>query len=249
MAQKSDIEWTDATWNPVTGCTKVGPGCDNCYAERFAERWRGISGHPYEQGFDLTLWPSRLKQPVLWKKPRMIFVNSMSDLFHKDIDRTFIDAVFDAMELADWHVYQVLTKRSSLMRNYVRKRYDGGPVPRHIWLGVSVEDAAHASRIEHLKQINSDARFISFEPLLGPVGDVDLQGVAWAIVGGERASGTTHGRAGPPDPGHRDRDDAPSSSNNGVVRGRSRGRLLDGEEWNGFPWQIVPKPIPDQISA
>ena len=105
----------------------------------------------------------------------MIFVNSMSDLFHKDIDRTFIDVVFDAMELPDWHVYQVLTKRSSLMRNYVRKRYDGGPVPRHIWLGVSVEDAAHASRIEHLKQINSVARFISFEPLLGPVGNVDLQ--------------------------------------------------------------------------
>jgi protein gp37 len=105
LAQKSDIEWTDATWNPVTGCTKVGPGCDNCYAERFAERWRGIAGHPYEQGFDLTLWPSRLKQPVLWKKPRMIFVNSMSDLFHKDIERKFIDAVFDAMEQADWHVY------------------------------------------------------------------------------------------------------------------------------------------------
>jgi len=102
VAQKSDIEWTDATWNPVTGCTKVGPGCDNCYAERFAERWRGIPGHPYEQGFDLTLWPSRLKQPMLWKKPRMIFVNSMSDLFHKDIDRIFIDAVFDAMEQADF---------------------------------------------------------------------------------------------------------------------------------------------------
>ena len=104
MAQKSDIEWTDATWNPVTGCTKVGPGCDNCYAERFAERWRGIAGHPYEQGFDLTLWPARLKQRVLWKKPRMIFVNSMSDLFHKDIERKFIDAMFDAMEQADWHV-------------------------------------------------------------------------------------------------------------------------------------------------
>ena len=117
----------------------------------------------------------------------MIFVNSMSDLFHKDIDWKFVDAVFDAMEQADWHVYQVLTKRSSLMRNYVRRRYDGGSVPRHIWLGVSVEDAAHTSRIEHLKQINSDARFISFEPLLGPIGDVDLQGVAWAIVGGGRA--------------------------------------------------------------
>jgi len=132
LAQKSEIEWTDATWNPVTGCTKVGPGCDNCYAERFAERWRGIPGHPYEQGFDLKLWPSRLRQPALWKKPRMIFVNSMSDLFHKEFDRGYIDQVFDAMEHADWHVYQVLTKRSSLMRNYIRKRYDGGLVPRHI---------------------------------------------------------------------------------------------------------------------
>jgi protein gp37 len=202
LAQKSDIEWTDATWNPVTGCTKVGPGCDNCYAERFAERWRGIAGHPYEQGFDLTLWPSRLKQPVLWKKPRMIFVNSMSDLFHKDIDRTFIDAVFDAMEQADWHVYQVLTKRSSLMRNYVRERYDGGPVPLHIWLGVSVEDAAHTSRIEHLKQINSDARFISFEPLLGPIGDVDLHGASFVT-----SATVTMWR---------------SSSSNGAVRDRSR---------------------------
>ena len=128
MAQKSEIEWTDATWNPVTGCTKVGSGCDNCYAERFAERWRGIEGHPYEQGFDLRLWPSRLGQPALWKKPRMIFVNSMSDLFHKKIDRDHIDKVFDAMEAADWHVYQVLTKRSSLMRNYIRKRYGSGRV-------------------------------------------------------------------------------------------------------------------------
>lgn len=185
MADGTKIEWTDATWNPVTGCTKIGPGCDNCYAERFAERWRGVAGHPYEQGFDLTLWPTRLMQPAQWKKPRMIFVNSMSDLFHKDIDRTFIDKVFDAMEQANWHVYQVLTKRSSLMRNYVRKRYDGGSSPRHIWLGVSVEDAAHTSRIEHLKQINSDARFISFEPLLGPIGDVDLGGIHWVIVGGE----------------------------------------------------------------
>lgn len=189
MAQKSEIEWTDATWNPVTGCTKVGPGCDHCYAERFAERWRGIAGHPYEQGFDMRLWPSRLGQPALWKKPRMIFVNSMSDLFHKDIPREFIDRVFDAMEAADWHVYQVLTKRSSLMRNYVRSRYDGGRVPKHIWLGVSVEDAAYKGRIEHLQQINSDARFISFEPLLGPIGEVDLTGIAWAIVGGESGPG------------------------------------------------------------
>jgi protein gp37 len=106
MAKKSEIEWTDATWNPVTGCTKVGLGCDNFYAERFAERWRGISGHPYEQGFDLRLWPSRLDQPLRWKKPRMIFVNSMSDLFHKNIDRGFIDQVFHTMESADWHVFR-----------------------------------------------------------------------------------------------------------------------------------------------
>ena len=116
MADSTAIEWTNATWNPVTGCTKIGPGCDNCYAERFAERWRGVAGHPYEQGFDLTLWPNRLSQPAAWKKPRMIFVNSMSDRFHKEVDRSFIDKVFDVMERVDRHVYQVLTKRSSLMR-------------------------------------------------------------------------------------------------------------------------------------
>lgn len=189
MVQKSEIEWTDATWNPVTGCTKIGVGGDHCYAERFAERWRGIKGHPYQQGFDLHLWSSRLDQPAMWKKPRMIFVNSMSDFFHKDILRDFIDRVFDAMETTDWHVYQVLTKRSSLMRNYVRRRYDGRRVPSHIWLGVSVEDAVHTGRIEHLRQINSDARFISFEPLLGRIGEIDLRGIVWTIVGGENGPG------------------------------------------------------------
>jgi protein gp37 len=252
VAQKSEIEWTDATWNPVTGCTKVGPGCDNCYAERFAERWRGINGHPYEQGFDLTLWPSRLEQPVQWKKPRMIFVNSMSDLFHKDIDPRFIDRVFDAMERANWHVYQVLTKRSSLMRNYVRARYANEPVPRHIWLGVSVEDAVHTGRIRHLKEINSEARFISFEPLLGLIDNVDLRGVAWAIVGGESGPGA---RPMHPDWARRirdicDRDNAAFFFKQwGGARPKSGGRLLDGEEWNGFPWQIVPRSLLEQISA
>ena len=131
MADQSQIEWTDATWNPLTGCKKVGPGCDNCYAERFAERFRGVAGHPYEQGFDLRLWPSRLEQPGRWKRPRMIFVNSMSDLFQKEIEPSFINSVFDVMEKADWHVYQVLTKRSSLMRKYVTKRY-GDAVCHHI---------------------------------------------------------------------------------------------------------------------
>ena len=182
MTQKSEIEWTDSTWNPVTGCTKVGPGCDNCYAERFAERWRGIEGHPYEQGFDLKLWASRLQQPLQWQRPRMIFVNSMSDLFHKDVDRTYIDRVFDVMEQADWHAFQILTKRSSLMRNYIKARYSGAPAPAHIWLGVSVEDSANVSRIGHLKDVNSQARFISFEPLLGPIDEVDLLAVCRALA-------------------------------------------------------------------
>ena len=250
MAQKSEIEWTDATWNPVTGCTKIGPGCDNCYAERFAERWRGIEGHPYEQGFDLHLWPARLKQPGQWRKPRMIFVNSMSDLFHKSVPREFIDCVFNAMEEAPWHIYQVLTKRSSLMRNYVKNRYEGGPVPTHIWLGVSVENAAYTGRIDHLRQINSEARFISFEPLLGPVGEVDLSGVAWAIVGGESGP-----RSRPMDGTwatairhmcHRD-DVAFFFKQWGGARPKSGGRILDGEEWNGFPWQIVPEGIIAQL--
>ncbi|QPC45041.1 phage Gp37/Gp68 family protein [Kaustia mangrovi] len=252
MAQKSEIEWTDATWNPMTGCTKVGPGCDNCYAERFAERWRGVDGHPYSQGFDLRLWPDRLEQPARWKRPRMIFVNSMSDLFHKEIPRDFIDRVFDAMERADWHVYQVLTKRSSLMRNYVAKRYAGRPVPTHIWLGVSVEDAAHTSRICHLQDINSPARFISFEPLLGPIGMVDLEGIAWAIVGGEsgprarpmRSVWATQIR----DICQRD-GVAFFFKQWGGARPKSGGRLLDGEEWNGFPWAIVPRSILEQLGA
>lgn len=251
MAQKSEIEWTDATWNPVTGCTKVGPGCDNCYAERFAERWRGVKGHPYEQGFDLRLWPLRLNQPSLWKKPRMIFVNSMSDLFHKNIPRSHVDAVFSAMEEADWHIYQVLTKRSSLMRNYVKKRYEGRQAPSHIWLGVSVENSAYRSRIEHLKHINSNARFISFEPLLGPVGEVDLEGVAWVIVGGEsgprarpmKLAWVTELRLACEQFGV-----AFFFKQWGGIRPKSGGRSLEDREWNEFPRQIVPEAIRSELA-
>ena len=185
MADNSAIEWTDATWNPVTGCTKITRGCDNCYAARFAERWRGIPGHPYEQGFDLRLWPSRLDQPSRWKRRRMIFVNSMSDLFHKNVPAVFIDDVFDRMEAVSRHTYQVLTKRSSLMRNYLRRRYPNGAVPAHIWCGVSVEDGAATSRIRHLQAAPATVRFLSIEPLLGPVGNIDLSGISWVIVGGE----------------------------------------------------------------
>ena len=250
MGQASAIEWTDATWNPVTGCTKVGRGCDNCYAERFAERWRGVKGHPYEQGFDLRQWPTRLDQPSQWKKSRMIFVNSMSDLFHKQVERKFIDKVFEAMEAADWHVYQVLTKRSSLMRRYVRDRYRENSVPDHIWLGVSVEDAEHKGRIEHLRQIESRARFISFEPLLGPIGSVDLSGIAWAIVGGESGP-KARSMALSWATDLRDRCKASSVAfffkQWGGPRPKSGGRLLDGEEWNGFPWQIVPRGMIESV--
>lgn len=185
MADQTAIEWTDATWNPVTGCTKISPGCDNCYAERFSERFRGVNGHPFESGFDLTLRPERVEQPLSWKRPRMIFVNSMSDLFHKDIPISLIDRIFDTMERADWHVFQVLTKRSSLMRRYINQRYAEKPSPNHIWLGVSVEDAARVSRIKHLQETNAAVRFLSVEPMLGPIGRINLQGIHWVIAGGE----------------------------------------------------------------
>ncbi len=185
MAEKSTIEWTDTTWNPVTGCTKVSKGCDHCYAERFSERFRGVRGHPFETGFDLTLRPERLQQPLTWKRSRMVFVNSMSDLFHKKIPISYISQVFDTMERTPWHIYQVLTKRSSLLRRFVNQRYAGGAAPRHIWLGVSIEDRDALVRLRHLQETCAGIRFVSFEPLLGPIGPVDLSGIHWAIAGGE----------------------------------------------------------------
>lgn len=185
MAAKTQIEWTNATWNPVTGCTKISAGCDNCYAERFSERFRGVKGHPFEFGFDLKLKPERLEQPLSWKKPRMIFVNSMSDLFHKEVPTDYIDQVFDIMEKANWHIFQVLTKRSSLMKKFVNKRYKNQPVPENIWLGVSVEDYTKRSRIKHLQDTNASIRFLSIEPLIGPPGEMNLENIQWAIVGGE----------------------------------------------------------------
>ena len=179
MSTTTQIEWTDATWNPVTGCTKITRGCDFCYAERFSERFRGVPGHPFENGFDLTLRPERLTQPLFWRRPRRIFVNSMSDLFHKEVPKPFVDSVFDTMEAADWHTYQVLTKRSSLLVRYLRSRYGSGLAPPHIWLGVSVEDAKNAVRLKHLQAAQASVKFVSFEPLLGPVGKVDLTGIHW----------------------------------------------------------------------
>lgn len=185
MALGTSIEWTDATWNPVSGCTKITRGCDNCYAERIAERFRGVPGHPFENGFELTLRHRKLREPLLWRAPKRVFVNSMSDLFHKEVPKPFIDSVFDTMEQADWHIFQVLTKRSSLMRSYVNERYANRPAPPHIWLGVSVEDRRALVRLGHLKQVNAGVRFVSFEPLLEDLGSIELRGVHWAIAGGE----------------------------------------------------------------
>src|SRR3984893_9889767 len=174
MSIDTSIECTDATWNPVTGCSKITSGCDFCYAERFSERFRGVAGHPFENGFDLKIRPGRLTQPLDWRQPRRIFVNSMSDLFHREVPRTFIDSVFDTMEAADWHTFQVLTKRSSLMARNLRRRYGAGKAPSHIWLGVSVEDAKNAIRVKHLNTAAASVKFVSFEPLLGSVGKIDL---------------------------------------------------------------------------
>lgn len=188
MGDRTAIEWADATWNPLTGCTKISPGCDRCYAERFAERWRGIPSHPFTAGFDLTLRPERLDQPLRWTRPRRIFANSLSDLFHASVPRRFVDGVFDVMERADHHVFQVLTKRSSRMRLYINARYRGA-APPHIWLGVSVEDADHLWRVGHLRGTRAGMRWISFEPLIGGVGEVDLDGIDWVVAGGESGPG------------------------------------------------------------
>jgi len=178
MALGTTIEWTDATWNPVSGCTKITRGCDNCYAERFAERFRGVKGHPFESGFDLTLRPHKLREPLSWRSPKRIFVNSMSDLFHKEIPRNYIDQVFETMELAHWHVFQVLTKRSSLLRRYVNERYAGGAAPAHIWLGVSVEDRQALVRLKHL-QSGPGARTVMPEWIRSIRDQCAAQGVAF----------------------------------------------------------------------
>jgi protein gp37 len=246
MATSTEIEWTDATWNPVTGCTKITRGCDLCYAERFSERFRGVPGHPFESGFDLKLRPERLEQPLNWRQPRRIFVNSMSDLFHKDIPKPFIDSVFETMEMADWHTFQVLTKRSSLMTRFLLNRYGDGKAPSHIWLGVSVEDAQNAVRLKHLRAARASTKFVSFEPLLGPVGKIDLEGIHWAIVGGESGP-----RARPMEESWaiEIRDQCRTAKvafffkQWGGVRPKSGGRLLRGREWNQYPRAVRTKQL------
>jgi protein gp37 len=238
MGDRSAIEWTNATWNPVTGCTKISAGCDNCYAERFAERFRNVPGHPFEAGFDLTIRAERLEQPLRWKRSRVIFVNSMSDLFHKQVPKKYIQQVFDVMEKASWHTFQVLTKRSSKMRDFVNERYKAGDSPAHIWFGVSVEDNRALTRVRHLAQTKAAIRFLSIEPLLNSVNQLDLAGIDWVIVGGESGP---HARPMKMEWAREIRDECIRSDvplffkQWGGLRPKSGGRELDGREWNEVP--------------
>jgi protein gp37 len=181
MAKDSKIEWTKSTWNPVTGCTKISSGCKNCYAERFALRLKAARNPSYVNGFDLTLHDKILSLPLRWRKPQDIFVNSMSDLFHKDVPDEFIFKVFEVMNEANWHHFQILTKRSERLLN-MSPKLKWAP---HIWMGVSVEDSEHLFRVNHLHETRAFVKFLSIEPLLGPLDKLDLNGMDWVIVGGE----------------------------------------------------------------
>lgn len=240
MSTNSAIEWTEATWNPVTGCSKVSPGCAHCYAETFAERFRGVPGHPYFQGFDLKLWPNRLALPLEWKRPRRIFVNSMSDLFHEDVPVEFVRAVFETMERADWHTFQVLTKRPERVLELAGEL----PWPRNVWMGVSVENQRWTSRVPILRAIPARTRFLSCEPLLGSL-EMELNDIDWVIVGGESGP-----RARPMSPVWVDEIKAQCEAqgvafffkqwgahdaNGRRVGKKAAGRELHGREWDDMP--------------
>lgn len=181
MAQASAIEWTETTWNPVTGCTKISPGCDNCYADRMARRLKAMGQPNYMNGFKLTEQPHMLNLPEKWTNPQTIFVNSMSDLFHRDVSANYIHRVFSVMNRASHHRYQILTKRSQRLIRLSPEL----PWQRHIWMGVSVEEEAYTFRIDHLRETGAHVKFLSLEPLLGPLPSLNLRGIDWVIVGGE----------------------------------------------------------------
>jgi protein gp37 len=190
MSDKSKIEWTDATWNPVRGCTKISPGCAHCYAETFVERFRGVPGHPFEFGFDLRLVPEKLGDPLRWGTSRMIFVNSMSDLFHKDVPDDYIISVARVMKAANWHTYQVLTKRADRLQSLLKSKLRFAAEQNHIWWGVSVENRQYGlPRVDLLRQAPAKVRFLSVEPLLEQLGAINLKGINWVIVGGESGPG------------------------------------------------------------
>jgi protein gp37 len=239
MSSLSKIEWTDATWNPVRGCTKISAGCKHCYAEVFAERFRGVPGHPYEQGFDLRLVPEKLAEPLRWQTPKMIFVNSMSDLFHDGVPEDYIEAVAKVMMRANWHTYQILTKRSKRMSSLLRGRLRFAAESRHIWWGVSVENREYGlPRLQDLQAAPASVRFLSVEPLLEDLGRISLNGIHWVIVGGESGYGAR--------PLKKEwvtsiRDQCTEYEipfffkQWGGVRKKRNGRDLDGQTYDGFP--------------
>jgi protein gp37 len=234
VADHSGIEWTDATWNPVTGCTKVSPGCKNCYAERLAARLRAMGNPRYRNGFVVTLQPDQLDLPLRWRRPKRIFVNSMSDLFHESVPDEYIRQVFDMMERAHWHVFQILTKRSERLVALAPSL----PWPPHVWQGVSVESEKYVGRIEDLRQVPAAVRFLSVEPLLGPIPQLPLDRIHWVIVGGESGPGR---RAASPEWVRLVRDQCVAAGvpfffkQWGGRTPKSRGRLLDGRTWDEMP--------------
>lgn len=239
MSDNSKIEWTDATWNPVRGCTKISPGCAHCYAETFAERFRGVPGHPFEFGFDLRLVPEKLGDPIRWSKPKKIFVNSMSDLFHEDVPDEYIENVCRVMMAANWHTYQILTKRVERMAALLQGKLRNAARASHIWWGVSVENRNHGlPRIAKLRAAKPAVAFLSVEPLLEDLGKVDLRDIDWVIVGGESGRGA---RAMSPEWVRNIRNQCGAQGvafffkQWGGVRKAAAGRELDGRTYDEFP--------------
>jgi protein gp37 len=233
MAQ-STIEWTESTWNPVTGCDDASPGCENCYARRMAHRLQAMGAYNYRNGFQVTLQPQMLGRPLTWRKPQRVFVNSMSDLFHVDVPKDYVHKVFDVMVAAHWHQFQVLTKRSGRLSKLSREL----PWPGNVWMGVSVENADYGRRIDHLRKTGAQVKFLSLEPLIGPLPNLDLQHIDWVIVGGESGPG-----ARPMDPAwvREIRDQCMGAGVafffkqwGGVFKKRA-GRKLDERTWDEYP--------------
>jgi protein gp37 len=252
VSLNSHIEWTDATWNPVRGCVKVSPGCKHCYAETFSERFRGVKGHPYEQGFDLRLVPEKLFEPFSWRSPKLVFVNSMSDLFQTGVPDDYVRLVCQVMATAKWHTYQVLTKRAERLRDQLSGPLSIAAGQENIWWGVSVEDKKHGvPRIEHLRKAPAGVRFLSIEPLLEDLGEIDLSGISWVIVGGESGPGARPMR----------KEWVVSIRNQckaarvpfffkqwGGVRKVRNGRALDGRTYDEYPARHVAD-VPDKATC
>lgn len=235
MADKSFIEWTNSTWNVFTGCDKVSPGCKHCYAERYSERLKKMGVKKYANGFKLTFHPEVMNYPFTLKQPKMIFVNSMSDLFHKDIPFKIIGQIFEVMKQANWHQYQILTKRSERLAEFAKEH---GRFPDNVWIGVSVESALYKPRISALRKVDAKIHFLSLEPLLGSLGKIDLDDIEWVIAGGESGFGF---RECKPEWVREIRDQCVKAKvpfffkQWGGITSKARGRELDGKIWNEFP--------------